>query len=94
MIVGIPWAVNHLQLLLVVLVVTALSPFGTVIWSLMPLSLGKSTARPQQQPQGPRPQAAWQSKKTSQPFWPVEVSPASTLSCKHQAAARRKGAIL
>lgn len=90
LIVGIPWAVNHLQLLLVVVVVIALSPFGTVICSLVPPSLGKSPARPQQQPHGPRPQAAWQSKETSQPFWPVQVSRA--LSCcasiKQQPGAR------
>lgn len=70
LIVAVPWILGHLQLCLAVVAVVALSPFGTVIWSLVPHSLGKPFVQQQR-----RKQRSWQSTRQRAPFWPAEVSP-------------------
>ena len=73
LIVAVPWILGHLQLCLAVVAVVALSPFGTVIWSLVPHSLGKPFV--QQQFEQRRTRRSWQNTQQRAPFWPAEVSP-------------------
>ena len=74
LIVAIPWALGHLQLCLAVGAVIALSPFGTVIWTLVPPSLGRPFKQQQQRWRHRSSRVSWPSTERAQPFWPVEVS--------------------
>ena len=74
LIVAIPWALQHLQLCLAVIAVIALSPFGTVIWSLLPPNLGRPSGQQQQRQKQQRSGGSWQGTEQSQSFWPVEGS--------------------
>lgn len=74
LIVAIPWAVSHVQLCLAVAAVLALSPFGTVIWSLLSPNSGQPTEQQQQRRPWRSNPASRQSTDRAQPFWPVEVS--------------------
>ena len=70
LIVAIPWAVTHVQLCLAAAAVLALSPFGTVIWSLV----SPNSERPSEQQQQRRSNPASRKRTDqAQPFWPVEV---------------------
>ncbi|CAK0781724.1 hypothetical protein CVIRNUC_005455 [Coccomyxa viridis] len=70
LIVAIPWAVNHVLLCLLVTGTIALSPFGTVLLSMLP-SKGKAWA-PQQQRRRQSSQPPWLRTSRARPFWPAE----------------------
>ena len=74
LIVAIPWALGHVQLCLAVCAVIALSPFGTVIWTLLPPGLGRPFKEQQQRWRRPRSRVSRPSTERAEPFWPVEVS--------------------
>lgn len=77
LIVAIPWAVNHVLLCLLVTGTIALSPFGTVLLSMLP-SKGKAWA-PQQQRRRQSSQPPWLRTSRARPFWPAEVRHLSLL---------------